>query len=134
MKNIIAILIGFLLIAGCTQPAIQPVVTTPSIEVTTTLPVPEKHIIATAQRFESTKILITYNGGPDADKLIELQTTVITSRNSVNIQSMGSRIDTTPVQMGGTDIFQGPYTEPVHVLITGYYVNGTHEDVLDIRI
>jgi hypothetical protein len=134
MKNLIVILIGFLLIAGCTQPAVQPVVTTPSFEVTTNIPVPENHISATAQRFESTKILITYNGGPDADQLIELQTTVITSRGSVNIQSMGSRIDTTPVQIGGTDIFQGPYTEPVHVLITGYYVNGTHEDVLDTRI
>jgi hypothetical protein len=134
MKTIIAIFIGFLLIAGCTQPVVQPVVTTPTFDVTTNVPAPEKHIIATAQRFESTKILITYKGGTDADQLIELQTTVITSRDSVNIQSMGSRIDTTPVQIGGTDIFQGPYTEPVHVLITGYFVNGTNEDVLDTRI
>jgi len=104
------------------------------MEVTSYIPVPEKHVTATAQRTDSSKILITYDGGPDADQLIELQTTVITSKGSVNIQSMGSRIDTTPVQIGGTDVFQGPYTEPVHVLITGYYVNGTHEDVLDTRI
>lgn len=134
MKPIIAILICFLLVTGCTRPAVQPVVTTPAMEVTSYIPVPEKHVTATAQRTDSSKILITYDGGPDADQLIELQTTVITSKGSVNIQSMGSRIDTTPVQIGGTDVFQGPYTEPVHVLITGYYVNGTHEDVLDTRI
>jgi len=90
--------------------------------------------MVTAQRFQSTKILITYDGGPDADQLIELQTTVITKIGSVNIQSMGSRIDTTPVQIGGTDIFQGPYTDRVHVITTAYYVNGTHEDVLDAWI
>jgi hypothetical protein len=134
MKPIIALLICFLLVTGCSKPAVQPVVATPFIEVTSPIPVPEKHVTATAQRTDSSKIRITYEGGPDADQLIELQTTVITSKGSVNIQSMGSRIDTTPVQIGGSDVFQGPYTEPVHVLITGYYVNGTHQDFLDTRI
>jgi hypothetical protein len=128
------IVIVFLLIAGCTQPVVQSAITTPSTEPTTTITVLEKPIIATAQRIESTKILITYKGGPDADQLIDLQTTVVTSKGSINIQSMGSRLDTTPVQIGGTDIFQGPYTEQVQVLITGYYFNGTHQDVLDTRI
>jgi len=97
-------------------------------------PVPEEHAIVSARRYESTKIQITYLGGPDADHLIELQTSVITKIGSVNIQSMGSRSDTTPVKIGGTDIFQGPYTETVHVTSTAYYVNGTHRDVLDVRI
>jgi len=134
MKDLIVILICLLLAAGCTQPSEQPVVTTRTIEVTTSLPVHEKHIIATVQRIDSTKILITYEGGPDADQLIDLQTTVITSKGSINIQSMGSRLDTTPVQIGGTDIFQGPYTEQVHVIITVYFINGTHQDILDTRI
>lgn len=94
----------------------------------------EEHETATAQRYQSTKILITYRGGPDADRLIELQTTVITKIGSVNIQSMGSRVDTTPVQIGGSDIFQGPFTDEVHVLTTAYYANGTHRDVLDTWI
>jgi hypothetical protein len=131
MKAIIFILFMILLTAGCTQPAQQPVSTLPPTEVTTTIPVVLIPVTATAQRLDSTKILITYNGGPDADQLIELATTVITSRGSIHIQSMGSRLDTTPVQIGGTDIFQGPYTEPVHVLTTGYFVNGTHRDILD---
>ena len=134
MKDLIVILIWLLLAAGCTQPSAQPVVTTPTIEVTTSLPVHEKYITATLQRIDSTKILITYEGGPDADQLIDLQTTVITSKGSINIQSMGSRLDTTPVQIGGTDIFQGPYTEQVHVIITVYFINGTHQDILDTRI
>jgi hypothetical protein len=134
MKVIIVIVIGFFLIAGCARPAAQPLVATSSPQMTPSIPVSEKPIIATAQRIESTKILITYKGGPDADQLIDLQTTVITSKGSINIQSMGSRLDTTPVQIGGTDIFQGPYTEQVHVLITGYFFNGSHQDILDTRI
>jgi hypothetical protein len=47
---------------------------------------------------------------------------------------MNSRLDTTPVQRGGTDIFLGPYTEKVHVLITGYFTNGSHQDILDAWI
>lgn len=47
---------------------------------------------------------------------------------------MDSRADTTPVQIGGTDIFQGPFTDEVRVLTTAYYVNGTPMDVLDIWI
>jgi hypothetical protein len=134
MKNITLIFILFLLVAGCTQPAEQPEITTSPMEVTSSNPVPVQPVNVTAQRFDSTKILITYNGGPDAGQLIELETTVITSIGSINIQSMGSRLDTTPEQIGGTDIFQGPYTKQVHVMTTGYFINGTHLDILDTRI
>jgi hypothetical protein len=138
MKAIFVLLILSLLAAGCTQPSVQPVVTTPPTipptDVTTNIPVHNKPVVVTAERIDSTKILITYKGGPDADQLIELETTVVTGKGSVNIQSMGSRLDTTPVQIGGTDIFRGPYTEEVHVLITGYFANGTHQDFLDTRI
>lgn len=81
-----------------------------------------------------TKILITYIGGPDADPLMELDTTVIDSKGKAKTQSMGSRLSTTPQQRGGTDIFQGPYTEKVHVLIIGHFANVTHQDVLDTWI
>jgi hypothetical protein len=90
--------------------------------------------ILNAERIDSTTILITYVGGPDTDQLIELETTVINSKGSVKIQSMGSRLDTTPVQRGGTDSIHGPFSEEVHVTITGYFFNGTHRDVLDTWI
>jgi hypothetical protein len=134
LKVIFVILLLCILTAGCTQSSVQPVVTTLPAEVTITNPVPEKPVTVTAQRIDSTKILITYRGRPDADRLIELETTVISSIGSVDIRSMGSRLDTTPVQIGGTDIFSGPYPAKVHVLTTGYFVNGTHQDLLDTWI
>jgi hypothetical protein len=134
VKALFVILICSLLAAGCAQPSVQPAGTPQSPEATTGIPAPGESIVATAQRIDSTKILVTYAGGPDADQLIELQTTVIDSRGSVKTQSMNSRLDTTPVQRGGTDIFLGPYTEKVHVLITGYFTNGSHQDILDAWI
>lgn len=134
MKTILVILILLLLIAGCTRPSVQPAATIFPYEVTKGIPVVENPVTATAIRVDSTMILITYTGGPDADHLIELETTVISSKGSVDIRSMGSRLDTTPVQIGGTDLFQGPYTDEVHVLMTGYFANGTHLDLLDSRI
>jgi predicted small lipoprotein YifL len=134
LKAVLVILMIFLVSAGCTGPVAQPPATILTPDATPGITVQEKHPAATAERYQSEKIRITYTGGPDADHLIELQTTVITKIGSVNIQSMGSRVDTTPVQIGGTDIFQGPYADPVHVITTAYYVNGTHEDVLDTWI
>ncbi|HSA37281.1 MAG TPA: hypothetical protein P5013_00120 [Methanoregula sp.] len=134
MKVTILVLILSLLSAGCTQQSAQQAETVLPVELTKSNPVPDKPIAATVQRVDSTKILITYHGVPDADQLIELETTVISSKGSVNIQSLGSRLYTTPVQKGGTDIFQGPYTDKVHVLTIGYFTNGTHLDVLDTWI
>jgi len=134
MKTTIVILVFFLLSAGCTQPAAQPVVTIQPSEVPLGTLVYDNPISAKAERIDSTTILITYEGGPDADQLIELETTVINSKGSAKIQSMGSRLDTTPVQRGGTDSIHGPFSEKVHVKITGYFFNGTHQEVLDTWI
>ena len=135
MKAACLMIVLALLGAGCARPAAQPpAVTTSSADIIIGTPAPEEPDIVTARRYESTKIQITYHGGPDADRLIELQTTVITNVGSVNIQSMGSRADTTPVQVGGTDLFQGPYPDTVHVTTTAYYANGSHRGVLDTRI
>ena len=134
MKLLLIILIFSLIAAGCSQPSVQPVVITPSVEPAIPIPAPIEPAFVMAQKIGSTKILITYAGAPDADQLMELETTVVSSKGSVTTKSMGSRLDTTPVQSGGTYIFQGPYAEEVHVLITAWYSNGSHVDVLDTRI
>lgn len=133
MRYAFIVVILLLLSAGCIRPAERPAVTT--------VPVPEippavspDPVIVSAQRIDSGRILITYEGGPDADQLLELETTVITGRGSAFIRSMGSRLDTTPVRIGGTDIFPGPFPETVHVLTVAYYTNGSHRDVLDTRV
>lgn len=133
MKSVYLVLVFLLLAAGCTGPVAGPPETIlPAPVITTALT--EKPVAVSATRLDSTKILITYDGGPDADRLLELETTVITGTGSVYIRSMGSRLDTTPVQIGGTDIFPGPFPGTVHVLTTGYFTNGTHKDILDTRI
>lgn len=134
MKTTIIILVFLLLTAGCAQPAAQPAVTLQPSGVPPGTLVYDTPISAQAERIDSTTILVTYKGGADADQLIELETTVINSKGSVKIQSMGSRLDTTPVQRGGTDSIHGPFSEKVHVTITGYFFNGTHQDVLDTWI
>ena len=134
MKPAIVLLIFLILLPGCTQPGEQPAVATPAAELTPGTPVPENRIAATAEKIDPARILVTYNGGPDADQLIELETTVINTRGSVTIQSMGSRLDTTPVKRGGTDIIKGPFSDRVHVIITGYFFNGTHQEILETWI
>ncbi len=111
-----------------------PVTVTPSLSATATIVQEPGRPIVTAERTGSGKILITFTGSPDADRLLELETTVITASGSVYIRSMGSRLDTTPVQIGATDTFPGPFPGPVHVLTTAYFTNGTHADVLDTRL
>ena len=109
MKTTIVILVFLLLTAGCTQPAAQPVVTIQPSEAPPGTLVHDTPISAKAKSIDSTTILITYEGGPDADQLIELETTVINSKGSAKIQSMGSRLDTAPVQRGGPDSIHGPF-------------------------
>jgi hypothetical protein len=134
MKTAIALVICLILLPGCLQPAGPPAITVSPVDGTPGITVPENHITATAQKIDSTRILVIYNGGPDADHLIELETAIINNKGSVIIQSMGSRLDTTPVKSGGTDMIKGPFSGQVHVIITGYYFNGTHQDILETWI
>ena len=134
MKTIHILLIFLIFAAGCIQPAAPPVVTILPTDFPPGTLVDDKSLSVRAERIDSTKILITYEGGRDADQLIELETVVINSRGSATIQSMGSRLDTTPVQRGGSDIIHGPFSENVHVTITGYFFNGTHQNILDTWI
>jgi hypothetical protein len=92
-------------------------------------------VVVTVEKPESTKIVVTYTGGgPDADLLVELGTTVTDSRGTGRLQSMGSRLGTTPVQQGATVTISGPFHEPAHVVCTGYFSNGTSRTILDLWI
>ncbi len=123
------ILIVLLISAGCTRPVPSQ---TPPVPAAPTPPEPEP--LVTAERTGDGKVLITFRGSADADRLLELETTVITGSGSVFIRSMGSRLDTTPVQIGATDTFPGPFPGTVRVMTTAYFTNGTPADVLDTRI
>lgn len=91
----------------------------------------QKDVAATVERSSDGRIIVTYLGGRDAGLLMELQTSLVDSRGTIATQSMGSRLDTTPVQKGGTTTFSGTYKGRTHVVSVGFFNDGTHQDILD---
>ena len=135
---------ALLLTAGCTQPAgfsTKPV--TPLEEISDPEDLPQAPLPSVTEtgngaviveKPDSTKIVVTYTGSPDADRLMELSTTVTDSRGTGRLQSMGSRLGTTPVQRGATVTISGPFHEPAHVICTGYFADGSSRTMLDLWI
>jgi hypothetical protein len=134
-------IILMLLTAGCTSQAVPPVppstepgssvTAVPSLSPPASSSAKTKAVEAAAVKPDPEKIVISFLGGPDADLLMELETTVTDSRGTVRTRSMGSRLGTTPVQSGGSDTIYGPFRERAHVVIIGYFSDGTHQDLLD---
>ncbi len=135
---------ALLLAAGCAQPAgfsAEPV--TPREETTDPEELPLAPLPSVTEtgngaviveKPDSTKIVVTYTGSPDADLLMELSTTVTDSRGTGRLQSMGSRLGTTPVQRGATVTISGPFHEPAHVVCTGSFADGSSRTLLDLWI
>jgi hypothetical protein len=109
-------------------PAPVPETTTPE---PTAPAVPVKDVSATAERPDDGTVVVTYHGGRDSDQLMELEIVVTDDRGTIRVQSMGSRLDTTPPQNGGSTTFSGPYTQTTHVVATGYFTDGSRAVVLD---
>ena len=116
---------------GCTtQPAAAP---SAGSTITATTAV-AKSAVVTADQPDNTTIIVTYQGGPDLENLMELEITVTDSRGISKTRSMGTRQDTTPVQRLGTTKFTGNFQGRDHVVVTGYFSNGTVQNLLDTLI
>jgi hypothetical protein len=137
----------FLVSAGCLQagtttgpePSVPTATDTPlspdlQVQATTEEVTDEKAVAATAERPDGTMVVITYHGGPDSDQLMELAITVTDSKGTVRIQTMGSRLGTTPVQNGATATIYGTFDVEARVIATGYFSDGTHQDLIDTRL
>ena len=108
--------------AGCTQPrAAQSAEQKQFVEVTATQP-------------DSGHIVVTYQGGPNLERIIELETTVTDSNGKSQTQSAGSRIATTPVTIKGTRSFIGNFGGKDHVMVEAYMSDGSRMDILDTTI
>jgi hypothetical protein len=68
------------------------------------------------------------------EKLMELQTTVTDSKGESKTQATGSRLATTPVQTGGTSKFTGSFDGDDHVVVYGYFSDGSQQLLLDTYI
>jgi hypothetical protein len=117
---LLALLALMLVASGCTQPASQQPQKTPA-------PV-------TATQTDSTHILIAYPGSTDLSNLLELETTVTDSTGKTQTKSIGDHQSTTPLKFGATLVLTGSFGGNDHVLVTGYFMDGSQKHLLDTII
>ena len=114
MLSLLAVLT--VMVAGCTQlPSSQPAEKAP----------------VTAVQPDDNHITIGFPGGPGMDTLIELEITITDSSGKTVTQSRGSRLATTPIKTDSTTTFTGSFAGKDHVVVTGYFTDGSHRTVLD---
>jgi hypothetical protein len=109
-----------LVTCGCTQPASQQ-------QTKAAAPI-------TAVQIDSTHILITYPGSTETSNLLELETTITDSAGKIQTKSIGDHQSTTPLKFGATQTLTGTFDGTDHILITGYFMDGSHRTMLDTTL
>jgi len=110
------ILVLLVLTGGCTQ---QQAAT------------PDTSSGVTVTRPDDTHITVAFVGAPGMDTLLEMEMTVTDSNGKVVTISKGSRLATTPIQVHATQSFTGTYSGKNHVVVTGYFSDGSHRILVD---
>jgi hypothetical protein len=117
---LLALLTLMLVFSGCMQPASQQQQKAPAaVSVTQT---------------DNSHIMIAYPGSTETSTLLELEVTVTDSAGKTQTQSIGDRHSTTPLKFGATLPLTGTFNGNDHVLLTGYFLDGSHKLVLDTTI
>ena len=88
----------------------------------------------TAQKTDPSHITVAFNGGQGTENLLEIEVTVTGSNGKSITRSLGSRLGTTPLQLNASGTFTGTYTGNSHVLVTGYFSDGTKKTMLDTTL
>jgi len=88
----------------------------------------------TADKTDPSHITVAFRGGPGTEALTELKITVIDSNGKTMTRSLGSRLATTPVQLNASATFTGSYSGKSHVVVTGYFSDGTKKTMLDTTL
>ena len=88
----------------------------------------------TAAQTSSSRIHITYTGSPATTNLLELEATVTDSSGKTQTKSIGDRFSTTPLRFGATLDLDGSFGGNDHLLVTGYFMDGSQQHILDITI
>jgi hypothetical protein len=117
---LLALLILMVAAGGCTQPASQPQQKAPG-------PV-------TVTQTDTSHITIAYPGSPDTTTLTELEVTVTDSAGKTQTRSLGDHLSTTPLKFGAALPLTGIFNGNDHVLVTGYFLDGSHKLVLDTTV
>ncbi|HVN73651.1 MAG TPA: tetratricopeptide repeat protein [Methanoregula sp.] len=88
-------------------------------------------VAATAQQPDDSHILVTYQGGQDADKLDQLIVMVTDSSGTVQSKVLGQPSGTTPLAVGSTATLTGTYSGRDHVMALGKFSDGSMQTVFD---
>jgi len=104
--------------SGCTQPASQQ----------------QQNAPVTAVQTDSTHILITYPGSTETTDLLELETTITDSAGKTQTKSIGDRQSTTPLKFGATQTLTGTFNGNDHLMVTGYFMDGSQRHIIDTTL
>ena len=115
-----------LLACGCIQ---APAGTAAS----TATPADEAPVVIVDQP-DASHIQITYHGSLETDKLAELEVFITNSNGKVTVQSMGSRMATTPIPYGSSRTITGSFDGKDRVFVTGYFSEGSQKPMIDTKI
>ncbi len=112
----VVMLLALAFAGGCTQQASKEPVTVSGVTVT---------------RQDDSHVSVAFIGAPGMENLLELEITITDSNGKSRTQSIGSKLATTPVQVHATQTFTGSYAGKTHILITGYFSDGSRKIILD---
>jgi hypothetical protein len=117
---LLALLALMLTTVGCTQPA----------------PQQQQQLLApvTVTQTDSSHIIIAYPGSTQTDTLLELAATVTDSTGKTRTRSIGDRHSTMPLKFGATLPISGTFGGNDQVLVTGYFLDGSHKIVIETTI
>ena len=134
---LLTLLALMLLASGCTQPAAQQQQQAPAPQQQqATASQQQQQVPApiTVTRTDSSHLTIAYPGSPDTNMLLELEATVTDSAGKTQTRSVGDHLSTTPLKIGATIPLSGTFGGNNHVLVTGYFMDGSHKLMLDTTI
>jgi hypothetical protein len=130
-----ALVLGATLLAGCTQPAApsqNP--SSPPIQIFPTPTPSPTPVYVSAAKPDTSHVIVTFNGGPDRARIIEVDATVTDSSGRSQTQHIGDRLATSPVGAGSAIRFTGLYSGKTHVFVTAWYNDGSNRAMLETDI
>jgi len=122
-----ALIALMILASGCTQPVLQQ--PAPAAQQTQSLPAP-----VTVTRTDSSHMTVAYPGSSDTTTLLELKATVTDSTGKIQTKSAGDHLSTSPLKFGATIPLTGTFTGNSHVVVTGYFLDGSQKLMLDTTL
>jgi hypothetical protein len=117
---LLALLALMLVASGCTQPSSQQQQKVPAA--------------VTVTQIDNSHLTIAFPGSSDMTTLLELEATVTDSTGKTQTRSIGDRHSTTPLKFGATLPVTGTFDGNDRITITGYFMDGSHRQVLETTI